>query len=80
MSDSVTTVDQLKEMVRSFCMEREWDQYHGAKDLAIGMVTEASELLVHFRFKSGVEVQTLMSDAETRSSISDEIADVMFFV
>ena len=38
MSDSATTVVQLKEIVRSFCMEREWGQYHGAKDLDIGIV------------------------------------------
>lgn len=80
MSDSTATIAQLKETVRGFCAEREWDKYHGAKDLAIGMVTEASELLAHFRFKSAVEAETMMSDVKARASISDEIADVMFFL
>lgn len=80
MSDSTTTIAQLKETVRSFSSEREWDKYHDAKDLAIGIVTEASELLAHFRFKSAFEAEMIMSDVKARVLISDEIADVIFFL
>ncbi len=55
MEDDAVTVSQLKESVRAFCEERDWDRYHNPKDLAIGMVTEASELLDIFRFKSPEE-------------------------
>jgi NTP pyrophosphatase (non-canonical NTP hydrolase) len=80
MSDSVTTIAQIKEDVRAFCKDREWDKYDHGKDLAIGVVTEASELLEHFRFKSEAEVQAMMNDVKKRVVISDEIADVMFFL
>jgi NTP pyrophosphatase (non-canonical NTP hydrolase) len=80
MPDSKTTIAQIKENVRVFCKDREWDKYDDGKDLAIGIVTEASELLEHFRFKSEAEVQAMMNDVKKRTIISDEIADVMFFL
>ena len=80
MSDPTTTIAQLKETVKVFCSERDWDKYHGAKDLAIGIITEASELLELFRFKSETSVEAMMKDEETRILVLDEIADVMFFL
>ena len=32
------------EMVKTFCEARDWDQFHGPKDLAIGVITEAPQL------------------------------------
>jgi hypothetical protein len=40
--DSRTTLTDLKLLVKKFCEARDWDQFHGAKDLAIGAITEAS--------------------------------------
>jgi len=48
--------------------------------LAIGISTEASELLQHFRFKSFSEVEKLMNDSATRRYVASEIADVLFFL
>lgn len=78
--DDKTNVAQLKEMVKAFCEEREWNQYHNAKDLAIGIITEASELLEHFRFKSETEVDNLFKEKQKKAEISEELADVFFFV
>ncbi len=78
--DDKTNVAQLKEMVKVFCEERNWDQYHNAKDLAIGIITEASELLEHFRFKSEREVNDLFKEKQKKAEISEELADVFFFV
>ena len=78
--DDCTTLHQLKEKIRSFCEERDWDQYHNAKDLAIGIVTEASELLEHFRFKSSAQVDELFAESSSRSEIAQELADILYFV
>ncbi|MBR6204888.1 MAG: nucleotide pyrophosphohydrolase [Candidatus Methanomethylophilaceae archaeon] len=80
MDDSVATVSSLKEEVRAFCEERDWDRYHNPKDLAIGMVTEASELLDIFRFKSLEECQGILSDPGRREHVEEEVADVLYFV
>ena len=48
--DSETSLQHLKDKVQKFCTEREWDQFHNAKDLAIGFSTESNELSDVFFF------------------------------
>ena len=76
--DEKTSINQLKEKVKEFCENRDWDQYHGAKDLAIGIMTEASELLENFRFKSDKEVEEIVKSK--RREIGGEMADILFFL
>ena len=66
-------------MVRKFSEDRDWDQFHNAKDLAIGIVTEASELLETFRFKSETEVNELFRNGTSAKGIRDELADIFYF-
>jgi NTP pyrophosphatase (non-canonical NTP hydrolase) len=70
----------LAGIVRQFCEARDWDQFHGPKDLAIGVITEAAELLEHFRFQSEAQALELLQDKKTRNEIEDELADVLFFL
>ena len=78
--DSKVTIQELKERAKKFCDERDWEQFHNAKDLAIGIVTEAAELLDHFRFKSKEETENLMNDPDQKKNISEELADSLYFV
>lgn len=80
MDDEVRTIGEAKTYVRHFCEPRNWDQFHNPKDLAIGMVTESSELLEIFRFKTPEECSAMLSNLEKRQRISDELADVFYFV
>ncbi len=76
----MATLKDLQKSVQEFCEARDWDQFHTPKDLAIGASTEASELLELFRFKSDAEVRELMTQASFREKMSDEVADIFFFV
>ena len=78
--DDKTTLGDLKDEIRLFCEERDWDRYHNAKDLAIGIITEAAELLEHFRFKSNEESDALFNNPERRHEIAQELADILYFV
>jgi NTP pyrophosphatase (non-canonical NTP hydrolase) len=78
--DDKSTISDLKERIRLFCEERDWDRYHNAKDLSIGIITEAAELLEHFRFKSSEESEALFNDPERRRAIAQELADILYFV
>ena len=78
--DSKTNIQELKDKVRKFCEDRDWDQYHNAKDLAIGISTESSELLEHFRFKSEDEIKELFNSKEKRGEVGEEMADVFYFL
>lgn len=78
--DSKTNIKELKDQIQRFCEARDWDQYHNAKDLAIGIITESSELLEHFRFKSHQEIEEMFQNPEKREKISEEMADVLYFL
>jgi NTP pyrophosphatase (non-canonical NTP hydrolase) len=70
----------LKQAAARFAADRDWDQYHQARDLAIGVVTEAAELLALFRFKSDEEIRVLLEDSRGRLQTEHELADVLFFL
>lgn len=78
MNKSDLDLNQVKNKVQKFCEDRNWDQYHGAKDLAIGLVTESSELLELFRFMDSEQVKSVLKN--DREKVSDELADVFFFL
>lgn len=80
MNDGHTTISELKETVKAFCEARDWDRYHNPKDLAIGAVTEASELLELFRFAGHEDMEETLKGNETRLAVGDELADVLFFL
>lgn len=78
--DEMTNIQELKNKIGEFCRVRDWEKYHGAKDLAIGIITEASELLEQFRFKSEAEIEDMFKSSEKSEKIYDEVADVFYFV
>lgn len=78
--DSSTNIEQLKNIVKNFCKERDWDQFHNPKDLAIGISTESSELLELFRFKSDQEIEEMLKNSEFFNKVRYELADILFFV
>jgi NTP pyrophosphatase (non-canonical NTP hydrolase) len=79
MSDRGQTLEELKNKVKEFCENRDWDRFHNPKELAIGISTEANELLQIFRFKSKEEMKILMN-SEKRTEVEEELADVFYFV
>jgi NTP pyrophosphatase (non-canonical NTP hydrolase) len=79
LDDTDTKVYDLKQMVKEFSDERDWGRFHNAKDLAIGIVTEASELLELFRFKSERESELLFKNRDSGKMLRDELADVFYF-
>ena len=79
MSNEVS-IQSCMDIVKEFCTARDWDQFHNAKDLAIGIATEAGELLDLFRFKSLSDISGIFGNPEKLTKVEEEIADVFFFV
>ncbi len=76
--DQKTTIQELKDQIQKFCDDRDWDQFHSPKDLATGIITEASELLEVFRYKTDQQQHEIMSDSQKRQHIAEELSDVTF--
>jgi NTP pyrophosphatase (non-canonical NTP hydrolase) len=77
MPDQTTTVAELRETMRRFIADREWNQFHSPKNLAMAMVAEAAELMEHFLWMDNDESHRLMQDARRLDPVCDEIADVL---
>jgi dCTP diphosphatase len=72
------SLDVLRDLLRQFAAERDWDQFHSPKNLAIALSVEAAELLEHFQWMPETESAVLAGDLKTR--IREEIADVLLYL
>jgi NTP pyrophosphatase (non-canonical NTP hydrolase) len=73
-SDLVTLRDRL----RAFALERDWDQFHSPKNLSAALSVEAAELLEHFQWLK--EDESFELSPEKRAQVAEEIADVLLYL
>jgi dCTP diphosphatase len=69
---------ELRDALRLFAAEREWDQFHSPKNLSAALMVEAAELLEHFQWLT--EEQSRSLSAEDRSRVGNEMADVLIYL
>jgi NTP pyrophosphatase (non-canonical NTP hydrolase) len=80
MSDQTTSVAELREAMAGFVSEREWQQFHSPKNLAMALSVEAAELMEHFLWIDNDASRAEVRDAVKREQVADEIADVACLV
>jgi len=80
MADAITTIGSLKDAVRLFAEERQWEPFHDPKNLSMAIASEVGELLEHFRWLTGEESRQACHDPARREAIADELADVACLV
>jgi NTP pyrophosphatase (non-canonical NTP hydrolase) len=71
-------MDYLKRRLREFARERDWEQYHSPKNLAMALSVEASEIVELFQWLTEEESGNL--SAEKRSELEEEIGDVLIYL
>ena len=74
----MTDLENLREQLRRFAAERDWDQFHSPKNLAMALSAEAGELLEAFQWLS--EEQSRRLSPEALEAASEEIADVLLYL
>lgn len=77
MPDQTTTISTLRDAMRAFVRERDWEQFHSPKNLAMAAAAEAAELMEHFLWMENAESYAVATDPARRREIVDEIADVL---
>jgi NTP pyrophosphatase (non-canonical NTP hydrolase) len=75
MSDAI---DQLNERLLRFARERDWEQFHSPKNLAMALAGETGELLEHFQWLTEEESENL-SD-ERKQAVALEMADILIYL
>lgn len=68
----------FKRQFRAFVADRDWEQFHSPKNLAMALAGEAGELLELFQWLSEDESRNLPEDA--RQAVAHEIADIQIYL
>lgn len=74
-TDSLTV---LRARINAFVAERDWEQFHTPKNLAMAMIVEAAELVEHFQWDTAEESQRLSADK--REQVGHELADTFVYL
>lgn len=74
----MTEVQRLRDQLRAFAAERDWDQFHSPKNLAMALAGEAGELLENFQWLT--EEQSRHPSPEVLAAAGEEIADVLLYL
>jgi dCTP diphosphatase len=80
-NDQTETVGGLRELMRGFVKERDWEKYHTPRNLAASVSVEAGELLELFQWLTAEEaVCKCKEDQEFRRAVGEELADVLMYL
>ncbi len=71
-------IDDLQKRLREFAAERDWEQFHTPKNLAMALTVEAGELQEIFQWLTAAESQQL--DKTQRQQTAEELADVLLYL
>ena len=72
--DSTTTVEELRQVMRTFVAERQWGKFHNAKNLSMSLAIEAGELMEHFQWLTSAQV--VAGEGYELHQVAEELADV----
>src|ERR1041384_4431366 len=79
LTDSATTISDLKARVLAFVRERDWEQFHSPKNLSMALAAESGELMEHFLWAESQASVDVARDPKKRPAIEAELADVAIY-
>lgn len=62
--------------LRRFVQERDWEQFHDPKNLAMAIASEAGELLAEYRWVSNAEADAVTNSLASKAQVMAEVADI----
>ena len=74
----INDLTSLRDALRVFCAERQWQPFHTPKNLSMALIKEAAEIVEHFQWTTAEESQALTP--EKKAAVADEIADVLMYL
>lgn len=72
------SLDDLNRRLLQFARERDWEQFHSPKNLAMALAGEVGELLEHFQWLT--QAQSLALDPSKKTEVGHELADCLLYL
>ena len=79
-SDATTTVDELRQLVKRFVDERDWNSFHNPKNLSMSLAIEAGELMEHFQWLTLDEAAKVADDPQRKHEVGEELSDCLAYI
>lgn len=73
-------VSRLEVVLKKFADDRDWNQYHSPKNLAMALTGEVGELVEIFQWLTEEQSREAARDAGTAEAVRNELADVLLFL
>jgi dCTP diphosphatase len=73
-------VKGLSEALAAFAAERDWDQYHSPKNLAMALTGEVGELSEIFQWLTEEASKSVATNPDTATAVREELADVTLYL
>ena len=73
-------VNEVRNKLRKFAEERNWEQFHSPKNLSMALAAEAAELLEIFQWLTEEQSKDIISSAKEIAQVKEEIADVFIYL
>jgi dCTP diphosphatase len=76
----VSDLDELRDAMRTFTAERDWERFHDPKSLLLALVGEVGELTELFQWLPVSEAAELAQHEPLRTRAGEELADVLLYL
>lgn len=73
----MSDLNQLTDRIINFINNRDWNQFHNPKDLALSLVLESAEVMEHFQWKNNEEMREYIKS--NKNEVAEELADVLYW-
>src|SRR5215207_575068 len=71
-------LEDLRSAISAFIQERDWEQFHSPKNLAMALSVEVAEIVEHFQWLTEEDSKNL--PPEKVAEVREEIGDVMIYL
>ena len=72
-------IKSIQQQLADFADDRDWDQFHNPKNLAMALSVEASEIVEIFQWLTTKQSEAVMQSDEA-THVEEEMADILIYL
>jgi len=76
----MTDLVELRDAMREFTAERDWEIFHDPKSLLLALVGEVGELAELLQWLPADKARDIINEEPQRSQVSEEVADILLYL
>jgi dCTP diphosphatase len=73
-------IQQINERLEAFAQDREWNQFHSIKNLAMALGAEAGELLEILQWLTEDQSNAIKDSPKEKTKLEEEVADIFIYL